>query len=201
MKLPAFLDPDAPFDRPAPEVGPDGLTERQRRASRQARRLLLPLMVLLVAVLLVFYVFFDSAKVDGDSMLPTMTDSEYVLVTRGLPAPKRGDVVVLNVVEGGVPTEWIKRIVAVAGDRVSIAGNRAWVNGSPESFQHAIVDDGRSYPSGETIVPPGTVYFMGDNRPISLDSRFVGPFPTDRVHGKVIAVFAPITRIRLVPGP
>ena len=77
MKLPAFLDPDAPFDRPAPEVGPDGLTERQRRANRLAGKLLLPLLVVLVVVVLVFYVFFDFAKVDGASMSAHDVRPEY----------------------------------------------------------------------------------------------------------------------------
>lgn len=201
MKQPAFLDPTAPFDRHAAEIGPGGLTERHRRDSRLARLLLFPLLVFLVAVVLVFYVFFDFARVDGASMSPTLADREFVLITKGDATPRRGDVVVLNAIDRGVLSEWIKRVVAVGGDRVRYRGSFVWVNDAPESFAHGIIDDRSTGPTGELTVPTGTVFFLGDNRPVSLDSRFVGPFPADRVHGKVVAVYAPVTRIRLVPGP
>jgi len=201
MEPPAFLDPTAPFDRPSPEIGRDGLTERQRRANRLAGRLLLPLLGVLVVLVLVFYVFFDFARVDGSSMSPTLSDREAVLITKGDSSPRRGEVVVLSVIDHGVASEWVKRIVAVGGDKVLYRGNLAWVNGAPESFAHSIVDDGSTVPTGEITVPAGKVFFLGDNRPVSLDSRFIGTLPTDRVHGKVIAVFTPVTRIRLVPEP
>ena len=201
MKKPAFLDPDAPFERPVSAVGEDGLTDAQRRANRVARFLLGPLIVVLVAYVLVFFVIYDFARVDGASMNPTLANNEYVLVTRGLAQPKRGDVIVLNVIDRGQPAEWIKRVVALGGDRVSILGNQVLVNGAPEPFAHAILDNGSRVPVGDVTVPAGSGFVLGDNRSVSLDSRFVGAFSAADIHGKVIAVYAPITRIRLVPGP
>jgi signal peptidase I len=201
MRRPAFLDPDAPFDAPRPEVGLDGLTDSQRRSNNVARRLLVPLLMAFLVVFLVFYVFFDHSQVEGSSMVPTLDDREYVLITKGLTDPKRGDVVVLSVIDQGVPAEWVKRIVALPGDRVSVQGNIVTVNGAPEAFPHQIVDNGRRTPTGALVVPAGTVYCMGDDRPVSYDSRYVGPFTFAQLHGKVIAVFSPVNRIRLVPGP
>jgi signal peptidase I len=201
MRTPAFLDPDAPFDAPKPEVGLDGLTDRQRRSHDLAKRLLIPLLVVFLASFLLFYVFFDFSNVDGSSMYPTLHDGDHVLITKGLTNPKRGDVVVLAVVDQGVPAEWIKRIVAVAGDKVSVRGNIVTVNGAPESFPHGIVDDGSTRMVRDLTVPAGDIYCMGDDRPVSLDSRYVGPFAVSQLHGKVVAVYSPLTRIGLVPGP
>jgi len=201
MRTPAFLDPDAPFDKPRPEVGLDGLTDPQRRSHDLAKRLLLPLLVVFLASFLLFYVFFDFSKVDGSSMYPTLHDADHVLITKGVVNPRRGDVVVLNVIDRGAPAEWIKRIVAVAGDRVSVRGDIVTVNGAPEPFPHELVNGGGTRPVRDLVVPAGAVYCMGDDRPISLDSRYVGPFTVSQLHGKVVAVYSPMTRIRLVPGP
>ncbi len=53
---PHVLDPDAPYDTPPREIGPDGLTDDQRIANHLAWRLLAPLSVFLVALVLVFFV-------------------------------------------------------------------------------------------------------------------------------------------------
>lgn len=201
MKTPAFLDPYAPFDKRRPEVGLDGLTDDQRRSHNFAKRLLVPLLVVFLAAFLVFYVFFDFSKVDGSSMYPTLHDADHVLITKGVASPKRGDVVVLSVIDQRAPAEWVKRIVAVAGDKVSVRGDIVTVNGAPESFPHQIVNGGGTRPLRDLVVPPDTVYCMGDDRPVSLDSRYVGPFTVSQLHGKVVAVYSPMTRIRLVPGP
>jgi signal peptidase I len=84
--------------------------------------------MLLALVLLVLYVLFGHSRVAGPSMLPTLRDGDYILVTKGLSQPRRGDVVVLETTEAGRPTELVKRIVALAGDRVHIAGDFALVN-------------------------------------------------------------------------
>lgn len=201
MKPPAFLDPDAPFERPPEEVGPDGLTDRQRRADRVARFLFVPLVVALIGYIVIFFVLYDFARVDGSSMNPTLVNNEYVLITRGLPQVKRGDIVVLNVIDRGLPAEWVKRVVALAGDHVSVTGNQVLVNGKAEAYTHAIIDDGGRSPVGEITVPPDSIFVLGDNRPVSLDSRFVGSFALSAIRGKVVAVYAPITRIRIVPEP
>lgn len=189
---------------PVPEPplpSPDGLTESQRRANNLARRLLVPLAVLLAAYVLVFYVFFDFSKVDGLSMYPTLHDRDRILITKGLADPKRGDVVVLSVIDRGVPSEWVKRIVALGGDTVEVRGNEVLVNGGPEAFPHMVSDSGVRVPVMRLVVPRGTVFCMGDGRDISYDSRYVGPFKVSQLHGKVIAVYAPVTSMRLIPEP
>jgi signal peptidase I len=160
-----------------------------------------PLAALLVGLILVFFVFFDSSTVSGPSMLPTLQDHDYVLLTRGLPDPQRGDIVILNVVYQGVREEWVKRIVAIGGDHVEVRGDIILVNSGPEQFKHIILTNGETTPVENVTVPAGDVFVAGDNRPVSEDSRFVGPFPMSAIKGRVLFIYAPLWRIGPVPAP
>ena len=178
-----------------------GASDRRRALNRLARRLVVPLALVLALVVLVFWVIFDHSRVVGPSMLPTLRDGDYILVTKGLAHPQRGDVVVLDAVEQGKPTELVKRIVAVGGDRVHVEGDFVLVNGAPEHYPHMVFANDRPWPAADLTVPRGTVFVLGDDRPVSYDSRYLGPFPTGRIQGKVVAVYAPLYRVGLVPGP
>lgn len=166
------------------------------RGDHVARRLLLPLLLVLVLLVLVFWVLFTPLQVSGDSMYPTLGNGDRVLVSRGYGAPERGDIVHVDArqLEGARGSQVIKRVVAVAGDTISIENGRALVNGMPENpVSGLIVDDGDvSIPA--VTVPDGHVYVLGDNRPVSLDSRFYGPVPVDAVEGRVVFCYAPVTR-------
>jgi signal peptidase I len=181
------------------------LRDARLREQRMSRRLAIwivgPLATLLALLILVFFVLFDSSTVSGPSMLPTLRDHDYVLLTKGLPDPKRGDIVILNVVNKGVPQEWVKRIVAVAGDVVDVNGDTIIVNGQPEQFPHVITTSGAFTPIEHVTVEPDRIFVAGDNRGVSEDSRYVGTFPASAIKGRVFFVYAPITRIGPVPSP
>lgn len=172
-----------------------------RLSKRLAIWLVGPLATLLVALVLVFFVWFDSSTVTGPSMMPTLRDHDYVLLTKGLPDPQRGDMVILNVVNKGVAEEWVKRIVAVGGDVVDVSGDIILVNGKAEQFRHVITTSGASTPIEHVTVDPGRIFVAGDNRGVSEDSRYVGTFPVSAIKGRVVFIYAPITRIGPVPSP
>jgi signal peptidase I len=192
-EIAAAPDPDAP--------GPDGLTPSQRRSARIALWLVGPLTALLLVLILVFFVFFDTTTVDGTSMFPTLWDHDYVLITKGLKTPVCGDIIVLHVIYKGRTEEWVKRIIAVGGDRVNVAGDMITVNGQGEKFPHLIIDSGNTQPVEQLVVPDGQIFVAGDNRAVSLDSRFVGTFAASTIHGRVVAIYAPLSRIGTVPEP
>jgi signal peptidase I len=172
------------------------------KSSRLAARLLIPLAVVLVLLVGVFYVGFDFGSVDGASMLPNLLQVDGLLVTKGYSQPRRGDIVTLTITgQDGKPDQIVKRIVGIPGDRVEVRNDVAYVNGVAETGYKIYVDvPGRGDTIPEIIVPQGSVYVMGDNRPVSYDSRYIGPQPLSAVQGRVGAIYMPITRWRLVRG-
>ena len=165
---------------------------------RVAVRLLIPLLLLLLATILVFFVFFSGAVVVGESMFPTLHNADYLLVTRGGFYPKRGDIVVTDVVEGQGPVELVKRVIGLPGDVVEIRGDVAYVNGQQEPNRGQVVLPQFSESRPPLTVPAGSIYVMGDNRADSLDSRQMGPVPLAGLKGRATSVFAPIYRIHVL---
>ncbi len=175
--------------------------EPSARSASLATKLLVPLAVVLVLVVGVFYVAFDFGSVDGPSMLPNLLEVDGLLITKRYTEPRRGDLVVLRIVgQNGLPEAIVKRVVAVPGDTLEVRDDVAYVNGVPESGYDVLRGPAGS---GDTLAPvtvrPGFVYVMGDNRPVSYDSRYIGPQPLSSVDGRVAAIYMPITRWRLVP--
>jgi signal peptidase I len=171
---------------------------RTGRGDRLAMMLLVPLLVVLIVVVAVFYVFFSALQVDGPSMLPTLRNQDRLLLTHGYPTPARGDVIALNTVIHGQPDDIIKRVVAIPGDTIEIRADVAYVNGVREPDYGQIIVHDASVNASEQVVPEGTLYVLGDNRVLSEDSRFIGPIQLSGVFGRAVAVFSPVTRVRLV---
>jgi signal peptidase I len=178
---------------------------RRRRDQRRSRTLAIwligPLTTLLAVLVLVFFVLYDSSTVSGPSMQPTLRDHDYVLATKGLPDPKRGDIVILDVVFKGVREEWVKRIVAVGGDVVDVTGDLILVNGAVEQFPHLVITSSATGPVEHLTISEGYVFVAGDNRAVSEDSRYVGPFPVSSIRGRVLFRYAPLWRAGPVPSP
>ena len=92
---------------------------------------------------------------------------------------------------------FIKRVVGLPGDRLSIRDGHVFRNGKRESDSYIIQCDGDSacnFPQTITV-PRGYYYMMGDNRPDSEDSRFWGPVPRAWIIGKAFLTYWPPDRI------
>jgi signal peptidase I len=92
---------------------------------------------------------------------------------------------------------FIKRVVGLPGDRLSIRDGHVYRNGRRENDPYIVPCDGDaacSFPQ-TVIVPPGDYYMMGDNRPDSEDSRFWGPVPRAWIIGKAFLTYWPPDRI------
>lgn len=164
------------------------------------------LMIILI-MLAVRSVVADPVRVDGRSMQDTLENGDVMLVDRlayAFSSPKRGDIVICYYPDAYYTDNElkyatrVKRVVAVAGDTIEIKDGGVYVNGV---FLDEPYLNGRTTPQNsldgyeETavalsdggVVPEGTVFVMGDNRPVSRDSRNekVGAIPLERVIGKV----------------
>jgi signal peptidase I len=170
---------------PGPPKHPDAL----------ARALIWPLLALLFIATIIFYVLFVPMKIVGDSMLPTLLPGERILRTKSYSSPVREDIVIIDTTATGDPEDIVKRVVAVEGDTIEIVDDIAYVNGRKETSKGKIIVPAAGLWVEPLVVPKGHVYVLGDNRPISLDSRMFGPIPLKNVLGKAVFVFAPVYAI------
>jgi signal peptidase I len=165
---------------------------------RLARVLIAPLLVVLAVVIVVFYVMYSPSVVIGNSMLPSLRDGDRALVTKTYEQALRGDVVVANIGSGRTEDRIIKRVIGVGGDTIEVRNDLAIVNGVAEEPAGLVLNPNKGENRDSRVVPEGHVYLMGDNRIISLDSRFIQSVPIERIYGKVVYVFWPISSVGLV---
>ncbi len=150
------------------------------------RRLAWPFVVVLAVWLLAVFAV-EPVTVGSDSMRPTLQSGDRVLIDKvsfRFRSPRRGDVVAFAAPDTGTLT--VKRVVGVAGDQVAIRDGVLWVAGRARAEPYVDLKTIDSVYFGPTVVPPGTVFVMGDNRAESIDSRDFGPVPLSEVVGRVL---------------
>lgn len=156
------------------------------------------LVVVLTVVVMVFFVSNRAVRVDGESMLPGLHNGDHILVSRGYRSPVRGDIVSVTIVIEGEADSIIKRVVGLPGDTIEVFGDRITINGAPEPTWYATAMGSENFHLGPLVVPEGTVYVLGDNRAVSMDSRFFGAVKLSHVSGRAIYLFSPVSRIRRI---
>jgi signal peptidase I len=140
--------------------------------------------VVLLAIGMAF--FLRIPQVTGPSMLPHVHPGELVLINTlayRLGPIKRGDVIALDHDEATAQT-FLKRVVALPGDRVRIDRGTLIVDDRPVAEPYVSFPDRRNVP--EVTVPLHGLYVLGDNRAESEDSRTWGPVDENAVIGKAI---------------
>jgi signal peptidase I len=157
---------------------------------------------LILAILLFLAINAVSARirVDGSSMVPTLTDGQFVMVNRlayKLGDPSHGDVVVFHYPRDP-EQEYIKRIIGLPGDTVEMNSGHVFVNGQRIAEPY-IAADARN--TGVWEIPGGHVFVLGDNRNNSQDSRNFGPVSVDELIGKAIFIYWPPTDWGLITHP
>jgi signal peptidase I len=160
----------------------------------------LALAVVLALVIRVFLV--EVYIVDGVSMQPSLQHGERVLVNKlvyRFREPGPADVVVFRYPRDR-ERDFIKRVIAVAGQTVQTRDNHVYVDGVRLTEPHIEIPTHGTF--GPVVVPAGTVFVMGDNRNFSLDSRdpAVGFIPLAEIKGKAMLIFWPLPALRLVPN-
>jgi signal peptidase I len=216
----------------------------QKPAGKGIIRSTLELAGIVLAVFVAKAAIAEPFYVPSGSMEPTLLIGDELLATKypygygtaSLPAfivlpnsarilpgtPRRGDVVVFRW-PGDHSQVWVKRVIGLPGDRISLTDGRVSINGEPVGIRAdgqglAETEDGSTVPAArfietlpgnrehlifklssfdpldnvpETIVPPGHIFVMGDNRDNSADSRVpvraggVGMLPLDNLVGRV----------------
>jgi signal peptidase I len=183
-------------DEPTPGGSTPPATESARVISQHVTGLGLwirDLVVSAAASILIITFLYQPVRVEGTSMLPRLEDRDRLFINKfvyHVSAIERGDVVVFHYPRDPEKS-YIKRVIGLPGDRISIDHGQVWLNGKPlrEAYVPLMYRDRRSM--AEIVVPPETYFMMGDHRSISSDSREFGPVDRSLVYGKAAFIYWP----------
>lgn len=144
--------------------------------------------------------------VSGHSMDPTLQDGEYMIIDQlsyRIGEPKRGEVVVFKYPKNP-SVYYIKRIIGLPGETVTISDNTVTVTnaaGTSHVLDEGYIVNKNTYPvSLKTTLGPEEYFVLGDNRPVSSDSRVWGPLDKKFIVGTPLVSLFPVSRIGLRTG-
>lgn len=136
-------------------------------------------------------------RVDGFSMIPTLKDGEFVLVSKlnyKFVTVERGDIIVFHF-PMDPEQELIKRVIGLPGDTIGVQNGQVSVNG--QVLDEPYIAATPAY-SGEWQVPDGQLFVLGDNRNDSSNSHSWGFLPFEKVVGKAVVIYWPPTLWELI---
>ena len=161
-------------------------------------------MVFVVAAALAFVVrtfIFEPVRVDGSSMLNTLTDSDFMIATKFdylLGDPERFDIVICDYPNTDDGKYRVKRVIGMPGETIELRAGELYVDGEHVE-QNFDMTENETY-FGPLTVPEGCYFVMGDNRNNSKDSRsaMVGPLKRSQIKGHVRCVVFPFSRMQWI---
>ena len=180
--------------------------ERQEKPKKSMKREIFEwIMVFVVAAALAFVVrtfIFEPVRVDGSSMLNTLTDGEYMIATKFdylLGDPERFDIVICDYPNTSDGMYRVKRVIGLPDETIELRAGELYVDGVHIEQDFDMTPNETYF--GPYTVPPGHYFVMGDNRNNSKDSRsaMVGPLARSEIKGHVRAVVFPFGHFRLMP--
>jgi signal peptidase I len=162
------------------------------------RDLLLSVVIAIVVILFIY----QPVKVEGTSMMPLLVDQERIFINKfiyrfGIGSIERRDLVVFWFPQDQSKS-YIKRVIAVPGDRVEIDGGTVYVNGQRLDEPYVPDDYRDALSRPPEIVPPDHYFVLGDHRSSSNDSRSWGPVHRRFVYGKAVFVYWPLEKMGLL---
>ena len=143
---------------------------------------------------------FQVARVEGQSMAPTLADQDRLIVNKAayrfFEEPQIGDIVMLYYPVDPAKS-FVKRVIAEEGDKVRIVDGRVYVNDIPLKDDY-VASEYRSHDDwGPQVIPEGYYFVMGDHRNNSSDSRHWGMVPKKYIIGKVQLRWWPVPTARV----
>lgn len=157
------------------------------------------IVVAFVVAMIIRAFFIQAYKIPSGSMLNTLLIGDHLLVNKVayiFSKPKRGDIIVFE-----YPLEpekdFIKRVIAVPGDRIKMVNKKVFLNGQPLNEPYVRYESEMVFPEyvnprdnfEEITVPKGYYFVMGDNRDASFDSRFWGFVPEKSIKGEALIIY------------
>lgn len=181
------------------ELLPDEPTRPAPRRNPVLSFLLETLQTILMALVLYFLIdlVLGRVRVENISMEPTLQPGQFILVNKmayRLGDFRRGDVIIFHYPRN--PNEdYIKRVVGLPGETISIHDNKVYVNNQP--LDEPYIAAPPQY-TGEWTVPPDQVFVLGDNRNQSSDSHSWGFVPHDLIVGRALVIYWPLDKVKIL---
>ena len=152
---------------------------------------ILSYVIIIVIVLLIKHFIVTPIKVNGDSMNNTLKDKDIMILDKisyRFQDIKRFDIVVIKKDKEYL----IKRVIGLPGETVEYKNNKLYINNKniAEKFNHEETTDFIL----EEKIPEGYYFVVGDNRPVSNDSRYIGLIKEEDILGKTSFVIFPFNR-------
>lgn len=159
------------------------------------------ILIAFIAVVILLTFAFRMINVDGDSMMNTLINSDKVIVSELFYTPEDGDVVVIS--HGAqYQRPIIKRVIATEGQTLSInfETGEVVVDGIVIPEAYAVGETRKGNTEIPNVIPEGKVFVMGDNREVSLDSRYeeIGLINVTDIIGKAEFVIFPLNHFGLI---
>ena len=137
-------------------------------------------------LLIAFQMCFGIVRVSGPSMLPTLHDKDFMLISK-YDRVDRFDIVVLKerVADNGPSKNIVKRVIGFGGDRITVVNGQLFINNVAYNEYYLDDENIKSFKNVnfDITVPDDYLFVMGDNRDVSKDSRTVGSFKKSAVIG------------------
>src|SRR3954469_5275557 len=189
------------------QIAPPSQPEPQKQAAKQSVWRALGLstwvrdLIISIAISFFFIIFlYEPVKVEGTSMLPGLQDQERIFINKFVyrwEPISRGDIVVFRYPRD-TSKSFIKRVIAVGGDRIVIDKGRVYLNGELIREPHVPREYVYMRSTTEITVPIGEFFVMGDHRSMSDDSRDFGPVDDEFITGKAVFVYWPMDKLGLL---
>ncbi len=148
--------------------------------------------IAIVIALLIRIFVFEFVIVEQTSMYPTLKEGEKLCVVKvayWFDSPGRGDIVIVKV---NGSSNYVKRVVGLPGETLEIKDNTLYING--KALEEDYLVQGLAYADyGLITIPDGQYFLLGDNRPVSQDSRELGTFSDNEIIAKVAFRVSPYT--------
>lgn len=177
------------------------------------------IIIALVTAVVIQTFLMQAFKIPSGSMIPTFSIGDRIFVNKFLysarvpfvnwrlpildiKTPKRGDIIVFVSPEDS-KKDFVKRLVAVGGDKVEIKDGAILVNGralEEPSFRAVYYYNAGDYGAeGKVLEVPADSYFvLGDNSANSRDSRYWGFVPRKNLVGRAMLIYWPLNRMKLI---
>ena len=190
--------------------------KREKMKKSVAREWLESIIIAFILAMFIRAFFIQAFKIPSGSMRPTLIEGDRILVNKFVYGPRipftdirlpglrrvaRGDIIVFLYPEDP-HRDFIKRLIATEGAVVKIREGKIYINGEPlddPEFARYYYNRGPYAKEGEEIVvPPDSLFVLGDNSASSQDSRYWGFVPYKYLSGKAFLIYWPLNRIRIV---